>query len=300
VTSSCYIPSVDSLCYLSSKMMRRFLSTTASSTSGAAAAPAATAAAPPAPSGPVYFMSQFQIMNNPKARYVINNKPHSVVPVFARDELVPWAKKSHDLPNISQITGVPAEYLTKTLTVQKNARHAMQSGGDNAHHWKLVFPRTGNWVNQLMGWISGGDCLQATGARQMKFDSSDSAVAFANKMGWNVVVAKPGDKLNVLGKKSYDNNFLNQHVKKVIQNRAPAVTMKTQFAHPERGRSSWVNLGQMAVQEKTSTHFMDKKVTGVSQAFWDVKEFDSDKGAKGWRYDNDFPRADEISRKLGK
>jgi len=113
------------------------------------------------------------------------------------------------------------------------------------------------------------------------------------------LIQKPQPRLSVLGKKSYDYNFLNQHVKKVINTRPVPVTMKTQFAHPEKGQSTWANLGQMAVQMKTSTH-SDKKVEGVSQAFWNSKEFDANRGAKGWRYDNNFQRMDELSKKLGK
>jgi hypothetical protein len=262
-------------------------------------APAGQTTAPVAPSAQ-FFLSHFQITNNPNARYVIDTKPHSVVPIFARDELVPWAKKTHDLPSLAAISGIPEEYLNKKVTIRKNSRNVMESGSDNEHYWKIVFPRTGNWVNQLMGWISGGDCLQATGAKLMKFDSSQSALEFAKKMGWKAEVKSASDKLNVLGKKAYDHNFLNVHVKKVLQVRPPAVTMKTQFGHPERGTSSWVNLGQMAVQEGTSVHFTDKKVTGVSQAFWDSKEYDSKHESRGWRYDDDFTRADELSRKLGK
>jgi len=275
--------------------MKRLLTTAA--TAGTAPASQATASVAPVST---FFLNHFQIKNNPNARYVLNTKPNSVVPIFARDELVPWAKKTHDLPDVGTLAGYPDEYRNKKVSVRKNPRHVMQSGSDNEHYWKIVFPRSGNWVNQLMGWMSAGDCLQATGARQMRFDSSESALAFANKMGWKAEVQKESDKLNVLGKKAYDNNFLNVHVKKVIQVRPPPVTMKTQFGHPERGRSSWVNLGQMAVQEKTSTHFTDKKVTGVSQAFWDSKEYDNKHGAKGWRYDNEFTRTDELSRKLGK
>jgi hypothetical protein len=262
--------------------------------------PATQAAGTPvAPTAP-FFLAHFQIKNNPTARYVINTKPHSAVPIFARDELVPWAKKTHDLPNIGILSGTPEEYLQKKVAISKNPRHVMQSGGDNEHYWKIVFPRSGNWLNQLMGWISGGDSLQATGAKLMKFDSSESALAFARKMGWRARVNKPEDKLNLLGKKAYDHNFLNVHVKKVMQVRSPAVTMKTQFAHPDKGKATWVNLGQMAVQEGTSTHFTNKKVEKVSQAFWDSKDFDSKLSAKGWRYDDDFSRADELSRKLGK
>src|SRR5262249_25550740 len=122
---------------------------------------------------------------------------------------------------------------------------------------------------------------------------------FAKKMGWKGEIQTPGRRVNVLGKKSYDNNFLNQHVKKVLAVRAPPLTMKTQFGHPERGQSTWLNLGQMAVEKSTSTH-SSQKVEGVSQTFWNSKEFDANRGAKGWRYDNDFRRADELSRKLGK
>jgi len=274
-------------------MFRRLFSTTVAT----AGAPAQQTAVPAVPKE--FFGSLFQLKNNPRTRYAVNTKIHSVVPMFARDELVPWTRKGHAMPNLAAISGIPEEYRRKPLSIRKNARHSMQSGSDNEHYWKVVFPRSGNWVNQLMGWMSAGDCLQATGMRQMRFDSSDSAMSFAKKMGFKASVQKPNARLNVLGKKVYDNNFLNQHVKKYIAARAPSVTMKTQFAHPERGQSAWVNLGNMAVQEGTSTHHTDKKVTG-SQAFWDSKEFDRDRGAAGWRYDNNFRRVDELSRKLGK
>jgi hypothetical protein len=271
--------------------------TTVAATQGT---PAGQSAAAPVAATAPFFLSHFQIKNNPNARYVIDTKAHSVVPLFARDELVPWARKTHDMPNIGVISGTPDEYLNKKVQIRKNARNVMQSGNNNEHHWKVAFHRSGNWVNQLMGWASSGDSLQASGARLMKFDSADTALAFATKMGWKAEVKKDEPKLNVLGKKAYDHNFLNVHVKKVLQVRAPPVAMKTQFAHPDKGKATWVNLGRMAVDAGTSTHHMDKKVRNVSQAFWDSKEYDSKLGAKGWRYDDDFARADELSRKLGK
>ena len=57
--------------------------------------------------------------------------------------------------DIASITGVPEEHITTRLVrIWKPVKHAMQSGTNNTHNWKMEFETRERWENPLMGWSS--------------------------------------------------------------------------------------------------------------------------------------------------
>lgn len=105
------------------------------------------------------------------------------------------------------ISGAPSELcIDRTVRIYQEAKSATQSGDWNTRVWRLdwdVVPRANKWENDLMGWSSSGDYMQAT---QMKFRSKEDAVKFALNQGWNSLVIEPNQR--DFKKKEYANNFL--------------------------------------------------------------------------------------------
>jgi NADH dehydrogenase (ubiquinone) Fe-S protein 4 len=77
--------------------------------------------------------------------------------------------------------------------------------------WRLdwdIVDVANRWENDLIGWQSSGDYMQAT---QMKFTSKESAIKFANKQGWDFYIQEPHHrKFRV---KQYANNFVHSYGK---------------------------------------------------------------------------------------
>lgn len=89
------------------------------------------------------------------------------------------------------------------VRIYKPAKTTMQSGFAKAHYW-LVEPElpTSRQPEPLMGWTSSGDTLNQL---KMVFETSDEAMAFCEKQGWDYVVDKPRARKVV--PRSYADNF---------------------------------------------------------------------------------------------
>ena len=78
----------------------------------------------------------------------------------AQDEYYEKALKGYievqELENgVGVVSGVPEEHIkTRTVTIYKPSKNAMQSGTDNTHHWQISFDTRERWENSLMGWCS--------------------------------------------------------------------------------------------------------------------------------------------------
>ncbi|NVJ96810.1 MAG: ETC complex I subunit [Alphaproteobacteria bacterium] len=65
--------------------------------------------------------------------------------------------------------------------IYQPAKHAMQSGTANTRQWVLEFePELAKKVDPLMGWTGSADMR---GQIRMKFDSQESAEAYASRNG---------------------------------------------------------------------------------------------------------------------
>ncbi|WDI31137.1 ETC complex I subunit [Hyphococcus flavus] len=86
----------------------------------------------------------------------------------------------------------------------KPSKTAMQSGRANTERWVLeVEAETARRVDPLMGWTSGDSVT--SGQLQLKFNSQEEAVAYAEKHGLAFRVDEP--HLSTPQPKAYSDNF---------------------------------------------------------------------------------------------
>ncbi len=79
----------------------------------------------------------------------------------------------------------------------------MQSGRSKTKTWVLEYElETGRVPDGLMGWTSSDDTLNQV---QLKFDTVDDAISFAQQKGWEYSVKETKERRVV--PKSYADNF---------------------------------------------------------------------------------------------
>ncbi|KAG0344568.1 hypothetical protein BG004_004359 [Podila humilis] len=103
------------------------------------------------------------------------------------------------------ISGAPEEVRMHPCRIFQMSKAATQSGITNTGMWRLDFDTelgAGRFENELMGWASSADYMQAL---QMKFNTKEDAIAFADKQGWDFTVQEPNKK--IIKKKIYADNF---------------------------------------------------------------------------------------------
>jgi ETC complex I subunit conserved region len=95
--------------------------------------------------------------------------------------------------------------MSLRVRIYQPAKSTMQSGRSKSHVWS-VEPEllTARIPDALMGWASAGDTLGELKNRLL-FDTKDEAVAFAEKQGWEYMVAQPAQRTIV--PKNYLDNF---------------------------------------------------------------------------------------------
>ena len=87
--------------------------------------------------------------------------------------------------------------------IYRPTKTAMQSGLAQARKWILEYEAaTARRFDPLMGWASADDTLNEV---QLRFDTCDEAVAFAERLGLEYAVIAPHDTAEK--PKSYAENF---------------------------------------------------------------------------------------------
>ena len=87
--------------------------------------------------------------------------------------------------------------------IYRPTKTAMQSGRAQARKWVLEYePATPRRPDPLMGWASAEDTLNEV---QLRFDTRDEAVAFADRLGLDYTVIAPHDTAEK--PRSYADNF---------------------------------------------------------------------------------------------
>ena len=87
--------------------------------------------------------------------------------------------------------------------IYRPTKTAMQSGRAQARKWILEYePATPRRPDPLMGWASAEDTLNEV---QLRFDTRDEAVAFADRLGLDYTVVMPQNSAEK--PKSYADNF---------------------------------------------------------------------------------------------
>lgn len=89
------------------------------------------------------------------------------------------------------------------VKIYKPVKNAMQSGRANTAKWVLEYePESPRRPEPLMGWTSANDTLNQV---QMKFESKDAAIAFAESRGWEYAVSEP--HVRKMKPRNYIDNF---------------------------------------------------------------------------------------------
>ncbi len=95
------------------------------------------------------------------------------------------------------------------VRIYRPAKTAMQSGTANSKRWLMAFePTAPKITDPLMGWTGSPD---TKGQVNLLFDSSDEAVAFAEKHDLVYTVIEPQDP--TVQPRSYAENFRHDRVR---------------------------------------------------------------------------------------
>jgi ETC complex I subunit conserved region len=93
--------------------------------------------------------------------------------------------------------------MTQTVKIFKPVKGATQSGRAKIKNWVLEYElETKRQPEALMGWVASGDTLNQV---KIKFDTSEEAIAFAEKKGWNYTIVETHDRN--LKARTYLDNF---------------------------------------------------------------------------------------------
>jgi NADH dehydrogenase ubiquinone Fe-S protein 4 len=89
------------------------------------------------------------------------------------------------------------------LRIYQPAKTAMQSGRARSRQWIVEFaPSAAQRPDTLMGWAGGGDTTRQV---ELRFDSRDAAVAYAERRGLDYEIEEP--RAPAIHVKSYSDNF---------------------------------------------------------------------------------------------
>jgi len=78
------------------------------------------------------------------------------------------------------------------VRIYKPAKSTMQSGRAKSDKWHLEYEtQSARSPEPLMGWVSSKDTLNQV---VLKFDTSDEAIAYADKKGWDYVLVAAHDR----------------------------------------------------------------------------------------------------------
>ncbi|KAJ5286735.1 hypothetical protein N7478_002421 [Penicillium angulare] len=104
------------------------------------------------------------------------------------------------------LSGAPTDLQARTVRIFRPSKPATQSGTWHSHHWRMewdILQKGHRWENPLMGWQSSADSMQGT---NIKFNSKEDAIAFAQKQGYEYFVQEPNERR--FTPKAYANNFV--------------------------------------------------------------------------------------------
>ncbi len=89
------------------------------------------------------------------------------------------------------------------VTIYKPSKNAMQSGRGKTHLWVMECDPVAQKTSEpLMGWTSSNSTL---GQIQLKFDTCEQAVAYAEKKSWDYKVIQERNRR--VKPKNYTDNF---------------------------------------------------------------------------------------------
>lgn len=88
------------------------------------------------------------------------------------------------------------------VKIYQPTKSTMQSGRGKTKRWILEYElATKRQPEPLMGWITSGDTLNQV---RLQFDTSEQAIAHADKMGWHYTLISPETR-QIKGRTYLDN-----------------------------------------------------------------------------------------------
>ena len=117
---------------------------------------------------------------------------------------------------------VQPDGTTRIVHIRQDEWKPGQNPQTSEKRWLISFMDEGttatqNWINPLMGWVSGSDPMASNIQLQLQFDSATEAAYFAKKRGWQFVVDKPIFREMRSDAVQYQDNFLPQIIASDIQ-----------------------------------------------------------------------------------
>ena len=113
---------------------------------------------------------------------------------------VPSKLVKNQLYEAEIISGAPLALTQRKVLIYQPAKSAMQSA--HTVEYKLVFDSKQRWENELMGWSSSADPVQAL---NIKFKTKHDAILFCQRQGYDFEVKEPCKPR--FKPKAYANNF---------------------------------------------------------------------------------------------
>ncbi|MGF1475347.1 MAG: ETC complex I subunit [Geminicoccaceae bacterium] len=90
------------------------------------------------------------------------------------------------------------------VRIYRPAKTAVSQGRRKTHEWILERePEMKKEADPLIGWVGSGDTDQQW---QLRFPDRETAIAYAEKKGWQYRVAEPRER--TIKPKSYSDNFI--------------------------------------------------------------------------------------------
>lgn len=129
-----------------------------------------------------------------------------------------------------RVDAVMPDGSTRMVHIRQDQWKPGQSPTTAENTWLISFldEAAPNWINPLMGWVSGSDPMASNIQDTLKFQTASQAVYFAKKRGWQFIVHRPILRPPRSDGAQYQDNFLPQVVASDVQRN------KTQCKHWER------------------------------------------------------------------
>lgn len=140
-------------------------------------------------------------------RNKIRARPFSIKSSFMNnDEMLTELGEGQVEVAKEDISNAPKELVTdRIVRIYKESKSATQSGSANTKFWTIDWDLQGKgfrWEDDLIGYQASSDYMQGS---NMKFDTREGAIRFAQGQGWNYYVKEP--EILKFNKKEYSSNF---------------------------------------------------------------------------------------------
>eukprot|EP00633_Aureoumbra_lagunensis_P000387 CAMPEP_0197297854 /NCGR_PEP_ID=MMETSP0890-20130614/42155_1 /TAXON_ID=44058 ORGANISM="Aureoumbra lagunensis, Strain CCMP1510" /NCGR_SAMPLE_ID=MMETSP0890 /ASSEMBLY_ACC=CAM_ASM_000533 /LENGTH=224 /DNA_ID=CAMNT_0042775241 /DNA_START=127 /DNA_END=801 /DNA_ORIENTATION=- len=157
----------------------------------------------------------------------------NVTPQHIREVAIPPCPQAEVITDVNTIGAQPKHHRERTVMIGQRGKHANTSAWADTKAWHITWTCQERWANPMMGWTSTADPMTQL---DMRFDTKEQAIAFAEKNGWKYTLKEPVRRKDFAGYSTYSDNFLPPgHA-----NEIKAYGQKTKiFKHPTANQSHY-------------------------------------------------------------